>query len=297
MSTLGVFTRPGRDTRDVPPAALPRSLWRRLLGRPAAQVGLSLAVALALVAVVGPWPAADPNLPDYTNQLAAPDTSHWLGTDQAGRDLLARSIAGARASLGAALLVNAIAAAVGLLVGAVAGTVGGLVDTVLTRLTDVLLGLPALVLALAVVGLLGPGFWNLVLAMAATSWAGLARLARSVARGSADRPDVVAARMAGVGPLRATVGHVLPGAAQQVLVAATLGLGETVLALGGLSFLGLGAQPPTAEWGNMLSAGRDTFAYAPWQLLGPGLGLVLAVTAATLISDALRDVTDPARRP
>jgi nickel transport system permease protein len=297
MSAIGIVTRPGRSTLDVAPAALPRSVWRLLLRRPAARVGLGLAGLLAVIALAGPWLVADPNLPDYTDQLAPPDPVHWLGTDQAGRDLLARSVTGARTSLGAALLVNAIAATIGLLVGSIVGTVGGLVDTVVTRATDILLGLPALVLTLAVVGVLGPGFWNLVLAMAATSWAGLARLARSTARGSASRPDVVAARMAGVGPVRAAISHVLPDAARQVLVAATLGLGETVLALGGLSFLGLGAQPPTAEWGTMLSAGRDTFAYAPWQLIGPGLGLILAVTAATLVSDALRDATDPARTP
>ncbi|WP_211226875.1 ABC transporter permease [Amycolatopsis benzoatilytica] len=271
-------------------------VWRELLRRPAARVGLALAVLLAAAALVGPLLTADPDLPDYTDQLAAPSAAHWLGTDQAGRDLLARTLAGARTSLGAALLVMAIAGAVGLLVGTFAGAVGGLVDTVLTRTTDVLLGLPSLVLTLAVVGMLGPGYWNLVFAMAATSWAGIARLARSTARGSAQRPDAIAARMAGVGPVRCVLGHVVPGVANQVLVAVTLGLGEAVLALGGLSFLGLGAQPPTAEWGTMLATGRETFAYAPWQLLGPGLGLVLSVAAATLVSDALRDVTDPGRR-
>ncbi|MCW0215734.1 MAG: ABC transporter permease [Pseudonocardia sp.] len=292
MSALGILTRAGVP-EPFPDAR--RGVWRALLRRPAARVGLALAMVLVLLALVGPWFVPDPNLPDYTDQLAAPSASHPFGTDQAGRDLLARSVVGAQASLGAALLVMTIAAAVGLIVGTLAGAVGGIVDTVLTRATDVLLGLPALVLTLAVVGVLGPGFWNLVLAMSATSWAGLARLARSVARGSARRPDVVAARMAGIGPIRTTIGHVVPAATSQVLVAATLGLGETVLALGGLSFLGLGAQPPTAEWGNMLSDGRNTFAYAPWQLIGPGLGLILSVTAAALISDALRDATDPGR--
>lgn len=272
-----------------------RGLVRALLRRPAARVGLALTALLALVALVGPLLAADPDQPDYADQLAPPSAAHWLGTDQAGRDLLARTVAGARTSLGAALLVMVIAAAVGLLVGTIAGTVGGPVDTVLTRITDVMLGLPPLVLTLALVGVLGPGFGNLVLAMAATNWAVLARLARSVARGSARRPDVIAARMAGVGPVRAALGHVVPVTAAQVSVAATLGLGEAVLILGGLSFLGLGAAPPTAEWGTMLATGRTTFAYAPWQLIGPGAGIVVAVAAAALISDALRDVTDPGR--
>ena len=274
----------------------PRAVWRALLARPAARTGLVLAAVLALVALAGPLLVPDPDLPDYADQLAPPSAEHWLGTDESGRDLLARSIAGARTSLGAALLVMTIAAVIGLVVGTVAGTFGGVVDAVLTRVTDVLLGLPTLVLTLAVVAVLGPGFANLVLAMSVTSWAWLARLARSVARGSERRPDVIAARMAGAGRLRVALGHVLPAAATQVAVAATLGLGETVLALGGLSFLGLGAQPPTAEWGNMLATGRTTFAYAPWQLVGPGLGLVLSVTAAALVSDALRDAADPGRR-
>ncbi|ODU03007.1 MAG: peptide ABC transporter permease [Pseudonocardia sp. SCN 72-86] len=289
-----MFVPAARAEIDV--AAPPTAVWRRLLTRPSARAGLTIIALLTAVAVVGPWLLPDPNLPDYTGQLAAPSPAHWLGTDQAGRDLLARSVAGTGASLGAALLVMALAAAIGLIVGTLAGVLGGFVDTVAVRCTDVLLGLPSLVLTLAVVAILGPGFANLVLAMSLTSWAPLARLARSVARGSAVRPDVVAARMAGIGRLRVACTHVLPAAGVQVLVAATIGLGEAVLALGGLSFLGLGAQPPTAEWGSMLADGRETFAYAPWQLIGPCAGIVLAVAAASLIGDALRDVLDPERR-
>lgn len=296
MTNMGVLAGPMRRTVELDGAAAPGELWRALLRRPAARIGFAIIAVLGVVALVGPWVTSDPNLPDYGSQLMAPGSAHWLGTDEAGRDLFARAVAGAGTSLGAALLVMTIATVVGLVVGTVSGAIGGILDTVLTRVTDVLLGLPVLVLTLAVVGLLGPGFWNLVLAMAATTWAPLARLARSVAQGSARRPDVIAARMAGIGPVRVAFGHVLPAAAMQVLVSATLGLGETVLALGSLSFLGLGAQPPTAEWGNMLATGRTTFAYAPWQLIGPGLGIILTITAATLISDALRDVADPGRR-
>lgn len=294
MTGIGVLRAPGRRT-DQTVHTRPPGVWLALLRSPPARVALVLAALLTLLATVGPLFTVDPNAVDYPNALAAPSGNHWLGTDHAGRDLLARTVAGARSSLGAALLVTTIAVLVGLVSGTLAGALGGVLDTVLTRVIDVLLGLPSLVLTLAVVGLLGPGFWNLVLAMSATSWAGLARLARSVARGSAQRGDVLAARMAGIGTARSICGHVLPAAAGQVLVAATVGLGEIVLALGGLSFLGLGAQPPTAEWGNMLSTARNTFAYAPWQLVGPGVGLVLSVAAATLLSDALRDVTDPGR--
>lgn len=292
MSELGILTRPGTPVVR----SLTRPVWRTLLTRPAARAGLAVAGVLLLAALLGPLLLPDPDLPDYTAKLASPSAAHWLGTDHAGRDLLARTLAGARASLGAAVLVMIIAGVVGLLVGTVSGAVGGVVDTVLSRATDALLGLPPLVITLAAAGVLGPGFWNLVLAMSATAWAPIARVTRSVARGAATRPDVQAARMAGVGPVRAVLGHVVPTASAQATIMATLALAEAVVALGGLSFLGLGAQPPTAEWGTMLATGRETFAYAPWQLIGPGLGLALAVAAASLVADALRDVTDPARR-
>lgn len=294
MSVLPAMLRP--TAVGVPEPVAVVGAWSRLLARWDARVGLGLLAALVLVAVLGPLLTVDPNVPDYTDKLAPPGGGRLLGTDGAGRDLLARTVAGTRTSLGAALLVASLSALIGLLVGVVAGVLGGWVDAVLSRVTDVLLGLPGLVLTLAVVGLLGPGFGNLVLAMTLAGWAGLARLARVHARTALTRPDVLAARMAGVGELRIAVGHVLPAAAAQVLVVATLGVGEVVLALAGLSFLGLGAQPPTAEWGVMLAAARDTLAFAPWQLIGPGLGLVATVLAATLLSEALRDVTDPGSR-
>lgn len=285
-----ILTRPA-----LPQVVVGDGLWQRLRRRPAAWIGLALAVALAVVALVGPWFLPDPDLPDYARQLVAPGPEHWLGTDQSGRDLMARTVAGAGTSLGAAAVVVALSAVTGLVLGTLAGVLGGIVDTVVTRVVDVLLGLPSLVITLAIVGVLGPGFTNLVLAIALTMWAQPARIARSVARAAAERPDVVAARMAGIPPVRAALSHVLPDAGLHVLVVATLGLADAVVALGSLSFLGMGAQPPTAEWGSMLATSRDTFAYAPWQLVGPAAGLVLAVAAASLIGDALRDAADPGR--
>ena len=267
-------------------------LGRQVLLHRGGRVGVVLAFVLFVLALVGPRFVMDPDVPDYTNKLQPPGSGHLLGTDLAGRDLLARTLAGAQTSLGAALLVMAIVTIVGLVVGVLAGSAGGVIDTVLNRLMDVVLGIPGLVLTLAMVGVLGPSFINLVVAMAATGWAGLAKLARSHTRGAGQRPDIIAARMAGAGPVRIAFGHVLPGAVSLVLVASTLRLGETVVALAGLSFLGLGAQPPTAEWGNMLSASRQTLAVAPFQVIGPGLGLMLTVLASTLIADALRDVNE-----
>jgi peptide/nickel transport system permease protein len=285
--------------RPVPlsSARVEAGLWQRLWRHGGGRLGLILLAVLAVVAVVGPFLVpADSNETDYADKLASPDGSHLLGTDSAGRDLLARSMVGARTSLGAALTVMVIVTAIGLCVGVLSGTVGGVVDVVLNRLTEVLLGLPELVITLAIMGVLGPTFLNLVLAMSATGWAGLAKLARSHTQGAGRRPDVIAARMAGAGPVRVAVGHVLPGAVSLVVVASTLRLGTTVVSLAGLSFLGLGAQPPTAEWGKMLSDSRQTLALAPFQIIGPCVGLMVTVLAATLVSDALRDVSEPGSR-
>lgn len=271
------------------PEPILRALWRRKDAR----IGMVTFAVLLVLTAAGPWLAGDPNTPDYAHKLAAPSLEHLLGTDSAGRDLLARSLYATTTSLGAALLVSVITCVIGLAVGVAAGVLGGVVDVVLARLIDVLLGLPGLVLTLAIVGLLGPGYWQLILAMSLSSWAGLARVARVHARSAIIRPDVTAARMAGVGSVRIGLGHVLPGTAAQVLILATLGIGEVVLSLAGLSFLGLGAQPPTAEWGTMLSNSRETLGYAPWQILGPATGLVATVLSTTLISEALRDVADP----
>jgi ABC-type dipeptide/oligopeptide/nickel transport system permease subunit len=193
------------------------------------------------------------------------------------------------------VLVFALTTVIGIAVGTAAGFLGGVFDAIASRLIDLLLGLPSLVLALAVVGALGPGFSHLILAVTVTGWVGLAKLSRSYTAGARQRADVTAARMAGVGPRRILAGHVLPGVGVAALIAATLGLGDTILGLAGLSFLGLGVQPPTAEWGSMLNDSQLYLTVAPWLVIGPGLGIIAAVTAATLISDALRDCTDPSR--
>ena len=259
------------------------------------RVGAALALLLAALALVGPFLAHDPDTTHYGNQLAAPGAAHWLGTDGAGRDEFARTVAGARTTLGAAMIVFLLTTAVGIAVGTVSGFVGGIVDLGISRVIDLLLGLPSLVVALGVVGALGPGFDHVILAVTVAGWAPLAKLSRSYTIGARRRADVVAARMAGVGTTRILVGHILPGVGAQALIAATVGLGDTILGIAGLSFLGLGVQPPTSEWGSMLNDSRLYDTVAPWLLVGPGLGIVAAVTAATLVSDALRDATDPGR--
>jgi ABC-type dipeptide/oligopeptide/nickel transport system permease subunit len=236
----------------------------------------------------------DPDLPDYAHQLTAPDGVHWLGTDQAGRDQLARTIAGTRTTLQAVVIVFVLTTALGLIVGAVAGYVGGIIDAVAGRVIDVMLGLPSQIIALAVVGALGVGAANLTLAIVVSGWAYPARVARATVLGAHHRLDVTAARMAGIRPLRILYTHVLPGTLATVAVTATTTVGETVLVLAGLSFLGLGAQPPTAELGQMLADSQTALVSSPWLMIGPSAVIAATVAAAMLLADALRDALDPA---
>lgn len=293
MTTTSSVFLPARKPKPV----VTKGVLHKLMARQDARLAASVSLGIVLIAVFGPLFTQDPDLVDYTNQLAAPSLNHLFGTDGAGRDLLARSVYGARTSLGAAALVTIIISVVGLLVGVIAGCVGGIFDTIASRIIDILLGLPGLIVTLAIVGMLGPGFLNLILAMSATAWAVVARLARAVALGAMHHPDILAARMAGASRVRVALEHILPSATAQVAVVAMLGISEVVLSLAALSFLGLGAQPPTAEWGTMLASARQTLAFAPWQLIGPALGIVATVLCATLLSEALRDVTDPGGAP
>lgn len=261
---------------------------------PAGAVGMAVAGLLTLVAAVGPLLyGADPDVPDFAVSLVGPSWDHPLGTDTFGRDQLARLMAGARQSLLAATGIVAAAFVIGVIIGTAAGLVGGLLDAVLARVIDVALAIPSLIFALAIVGALGPGFRNLVIALVIANWAGFARLARGLAVSARDRPDLVAARLAGVGWWRRTMTHVVPGTSSQLLAVATLDVGSTIVSLAGLSFLGLGTQPPSAEWGTMLSESRGVFTVAPWLLLAPVTAVFLAVAAAVLIGDALRDALDP----
>jgi peptide/nickel transport system ATP-binding protein len=245
-------------------------------------------------ALLGPWVVRfDPDLPDYAHQLTSPNLTNWLGTDQAGRDQLARTIAGTRTSLEAVLVVFILTSTIGLLVGGTASYLGGIIDTVLSRVIDAMLGLPSQIIALAIVGGLGVGSANLILAIVISGWAYPARIARSTVLGSHRRLDVIAARLAGLGKLRIMRTHVLPGMLATVLVATTATVGETVLVLAGLSFLGLGAQPPTAELGQLLAESQGALVSSPWLLLGPAVVIAVIVIAAMLISDALRDALDP----
>lgn len=290
---MGIFhaTFGGREL--VAPSALPRDLLSRMLARRSARAGILLAGLLAALSLVGP--AVLPDRPDrisLNEKLIAPSLRHPLGTDQYGRDQVARIADGGRRSLGAALLVLGGTLLLSLVAGITVGMIGGFIDAVAMRIVDVLLALPPLVLALAVVGVLGVGFENLVLAMILSSWAYYARLARGYVQLARRRQDVIAARLAGITWPRVVAGHIVPGVAAQLAVVATLDLGGVIIGISGLSFLGLGVQPPDAEWGAMLAESRMFFTTAPWLLLAPAAAIFLSVVSANLIGNALRDAAD-----
>ncbi len=294
MTLTDVLTRRRRDPLAAGLAGDGRLLVRRLWRQRGARAGLLIGTVLLLLAAFGPWLAPmDPNVPNYADALQGPGLGHWLGTDSTGRDLASRLIDGAQRTLGASVVVIVITLAIGLLVGLVAGLAGGIVDTLLMRLVDVMMTLPGLVLAFAVIGLLGPSFGALVAALVIADWAHYARLARSYALQARSQPYIVAARMADVGSLRILVTHVLPAVAVPLAIVASIDLGGVVGAIAGFSFLGLGVQPPYAEWGAMLAESRFYFTIAPWLLAGPAAMIVLAVLAANLVGNGLRDALDP----
>jgi ABC-type dipeptide/oligopeptide/nickel transport system permease subunit len=267
----------------------------RRLGR-SGVLGAALLGLLVALAVVGPLLAADPYLTDYPGKLAAPSPAHPLGTDSAGRDVAARLATGARVTLASAGAVWTVAVAAGIGLGALGGFAGAPVQALIARAVDLALALPQVLVALALAGALGPGLRNLIVAMSATAWAPTARLATAYVRGGQLRPDVTAARMAGASSWVALARHVLPGACARVVVVATLGLSQVILSLAGLSFLGLGVSPPTAEWGQMVSQGRSDLLTAPWVVLAPAAAIVVAVAATSLAGDALRSWVDGDRR-
>ena len=269
-------------------------LLRRLVRDRTVVAGAFVVGAVILAALAAPVVAPhDPTAVDGRATLQSPSPEHWLGTDNLGRDILSRLIYGARWSLGTAVVAAACIVALGVTVGLVAGYVGGLLDDLLMRLVDVLLAFPSLVLALAIVGTLGPSLRNVMIGMVAVWWVDYARVIRGLTIGMREREFVTSARCVGAAAPRIVLRHILPNVIPSVIVLATLELGTLMLAISGLSFLGLGAQPPTPEWGTMLNDGRPFFQRAPQLMLYPGLAITLVVVGCNLVGDGLRDILDP----
>lgn len=235
----------------------------------------------------------DPELQDLAAALQPPSGAHLLGTDRHGRDMLSRVIMGAQTSIASTLALVAVSAALGTLAGMLCGWAGGWVDGLIMRLSDVCLAFPGLVFALAIASVLGGGVPNAVAALAAISWPKYARIARSQTLAVREAPYIAAARLAGCSVASILRRHILPNIAGPVLVTAVLDIGTMMMELAALSFLGLGAQPPTAEWGSMMSGGRSMLQTYPWVVLSPGGAIFLTVAVFNLLGDAVRDWADP----
>lgn len=250
--------------------------------------------ALVGLAVAGPgWTGHDPRALDLDSSLQAPSAAHWFGTDQHGRDVFARVVAGARVSLGVGLLATVVAVVLGGLIGIVAGYAGGWVDLACVALTDVTLAFPSLLLALGIAVVLPPGVVSVLLALALVGWTTFARLLRSQVLTLRESPAFHAARAAGVPAWRLLLRHLLPQCRALVVVAGTVKLGGFILGEASLSFLGFGVAPPAASWGGMISLGRDFIATAPWIVVAPGAAIAVTILACNLLGDRLRDAWDP----
>jgi peptide/nickel transport system permease protein len=258
------------------------------------KVGVAIIVLLAGAAVLGPaLMPYDPSAQELALRLEGPTPAHLFGLDELGRDILARVLAGARISFFVGLTVVTISAVVGTLLGAIAGYFGGILDDVISRVIDTLLAFPGLLLAIALVAVLGPSLTNVLLALTVIGWVGYARLVRGQVLRAREFEYVQAARALGAGADRILWRHVIPTALPAVVVQATLGMAGAIIGEAALSFLGLGVQPPTPSWGTMLSGGRAHLLDAPHLTVFPGLAIALLVLGFNFVGDGLRDLTDP----
>jgi peptide/nickel transport system permease protein len=281
---------------DVMP--LKTELFGRARRQPLAALGVLLLVAFVVCAVFAPWLAPqDPAQLDLTGRLVGPSGAHWFGTDELGRDILSRTLYGARISLVVAVSVVGLSLALGLVAGCAAGFYGGWIDTVVNvYVTNAFLALPGILLAIAFVAFLGPGLVNLILALAISGWVGYARLVRAQVMAVKDKEFVEAARALGASDVRILVRHVLPNIVQPLIVQAAIGMAGAVLAEATLSFLGLGIPPPVASWGSMLNDARSHLFDSPHLVFFPAMAVMLCVLSFNFIGDALRDYLDPRTR-
>jgi peptide/nickel transport system permease protein len=271
--------------------------WLAFRANPLAMAGLATVLVLLLVAALAPWLAThSPIEQDLARRLLPPSAENWLGTDELGRDIYSRIVWGSRLTLLVVLLVAVSVGPVGLLIGTIAGYAGGWLDAVLMRLTDIFLAFPRLILALAFVAALGPGIENAIIAIAITLWPPYARLARAETLAIRNSEFIAAARMQGASTPRIIVGHVVPLCTSSLIVRLTLDMAGIILTAAGLGFLGLGAQPPSPEWGAMISSGRAYLLDQWWVATMPGIAIFVVSLGFNLLGDGLRDVLDPKQR-
>jgi peptide/nickel transport system permease protein len=269
----------------------------RLLRNPSALLALSVLLLFSLVAIFSPWISSyHPYDVNPADSLIPPSAKHWMGTDILGRDIFSRVIYGGRTSMLVGLVSISISAGAGVIMGLFAGFYGGFVDNVVMRIIDTLMAFPGILLALTIVALLGPGIGNVMIAVGISGIANYARLVRGSVLTLKEELYIEAARSTGANDLRLIFRHILPNAMPPILILASMSYGWALLSAASLSFLGLGASPPAAEWGAMLSDGRSLIWDAPWTAIFPGLAIMCVVLAANLLGDALRDISDPRLR-
>ncbi len=290
----------GEDAPSLDPLTLAPELspaqraLRRLLARRAAVFGLIVVALMTLLALAAPWIAPfDPLATSWALVRKAPSGAHWFGTDEVGRDLLSRVIWGGRASLAAGVISVSIAVGVGVPLGMLAGYVGGVLDAAISRLTDAMLAIPFLILAIALAAFLGPSLGNAMIAIGVTATPIFVRLSRGQVLAVRAEEYVEAARAVGNPPARILLRHILPNILPPVIVQSTLAIAAAIIAEASLSFLGLGQQPPSPSWGSMLNTAQRFLTQAPWMAVFPGLAIFVTVLAFNLLGDGLRDALDP----
>ena len=277
--------------------ALYADVWSRLKSNRLAMVGAAVVAALILIAVAAPLLMPyDPNQINVHAILLPPSVDHPFGTDRLGRDVLSRMIMGSRVSLQVGIVAAGLATLIGVILGAVAGYYGGWVEAAVMRFVDMMLCFPTFFLILAVIALLEPSITNIMAVIGLTSWMGVARLVRAEFLTLKERDFVMAARSLGARDARIIFRHILPNAMAPVLVAATLGVAGAILTESGLSFLGLGVQPPDASWGNILNEGKAHIEIAWWMSVFPGLAILVTVLGYNLLGEGIRDALDPRLR-
>lgn len=269
-------------------------IWLGLKGNALGMIGLSIILLFILLALFAPWLAThDPAAQDLANRLARPSAAHWLGTDELGRDIYSRLLFGGRVTLGMVIAVVVLVAPIGLAIGCIAGYFGGVVDTALMRLTDIFLAFPRLVLALAFVAALKPGIESAVLAIALTAWPPYARLARAETLTVRGADFIAAYRLTGASSWRIIMRHIAPLCMPSLIVRVTLDMSSIIITAASLGFLGMGAQPPSPEWGAMIATAKRFIFEQWWVATVPGIAIFLVSLAFNFLGDALRDVLDP----
>jgi len=274
--------------------SLKKIFWQRFKKNKLAFLGGFVVLLLFLIAVFAPLLSPyDPNEIDRNHVLEPPGINHPLGTDNLGRDVLSRVLYGSRISLSVGFVAVGIATIIGMIIGAIAGYYGRWVDRTIMRFIDIMLSIPTFFLILAVIAFIGPGIWNIMIIIGLTSWMGVARLVRAEFLSIKEREFVLAAKALGASNLRIIFKHIMINSMSPVFVSAVLGVAGAILVESALSFLGLGVQPPTPSWGNILTLGKDNIEIAWWLSVFPGLAILITVLAYNLVGEGLRDAMDP----